>query len=466
MLWTRRGSCAVAAPWQKHLPASLWHRPILSLTKHPAHLQLQSHYKYAGRQWLPKLLACFPALTSLSLPSHQASPADVACLSSARCAATLHKLTIAPALCSLHAALQQLTNLPALRDLELRLIFRRTHDSDSESDSGSESEPEQETETERPLPRVDVSPLGALSQLQRLSMVTDSCCFTAGDLHALAARCTQLTHLHLHQDLNDGRFTIDAPSPSSSGAAAPFSCTWPSIQHLSVQEFQPGEVTALLGAVFHHCPRLKSTAVSLGLGAVPPRPDQAPSLPNHPSSAAALKELCQRLAERPGHVQRLEFWWPYPLQQIYQHSIVPVNDMFAALAPLRDRIVSVAVRHYRLDRGDVAALAAAVGQGRLQELDLKTCAGPVEIVTTEALMGFPRMTNLWLPEPSEDAGWEDAMLQVCISAQTDSHRAACLLLEYDSSRSFGAWDGFAEAWAAMPQPQTGRVAVELIDRGL
>lgn len=86
------------------------------------------------------------------------------------------------------------------------------------------------------------------------------------------------------------------------GAVGHKGITWPSLQQLDVNGMQPGDAARLLAAAFHSCPRLSLNNVTLN-PCVPPKAA---------SSAAAITDLCQRLAAMPGQLECMSI---LPLQR-------------------------------------------------------------------------------------------------------------------------------------------------------
>lgn len=216
-----------------------------------------------------------------------------------------------------------------------------------------------------------------------------------------------------------------------------------------MEGMQPGLADRLLATAFHSCPELISTTFALHL-----ERGQA-------SSAAALRSLCYRLAALPGQVRSLSLEWPANgLEDDLEESAAHI---LSALAPLRGRISHVDIQRLRVARGDVTALAAAVGP-ELRELCLLFAwSVPVGEAAVEAVAGLPGMRELVLPITFHaSTGWEPGLVQACEIAQTDARRTDSLCT-HTSGREVEAMQGWlTKAWAALPQPQTGPIRVFIV----
>lgn len=432
-------------------------------------LQLPLSYWTAGEPWLGSLLHHFPALTALSLPQGAVSLADAQGLASAACAATLRSLHLPEprwaSAESVNEGVQLMGDLPALQELDLRLV---SHASPGHLQQQSEAAQGDTAGTAAAMatfagtavgaaagsePAVDFSPLGALSQLQRLCLsLTMACNLDASSLCAVATGCSELSHLSLQlqgvhvqgpaagvpgageqaEEVEQGREEqeeeaeegegeeVDAAGGQPAGAAVAATGAWPSLKEVSFSGLQPQALSSLLAAAFHSCPNLHTTSLDLHLK------------PGYASSAAALRALCDRLsALTPGQLEEdvhISLLWP--AAEGLRSQLEHVPRMFASLAPMRYRVCRLHVTDAVISAGDVAALAAAVGHG-LKELDMCGCSGPAGAVAVEAVTGFTDLRRLLLPRPDQLSDWEDMgdkIMLACGLAQTSAQRIATLTM--------------------------------------
>lgn len=394
-----------------------------------------------GTQLLAQLLACFPALTQLSLSGLRASLPHVEALASATCSATLCKLEmnelVGASAAELQAALQQLARLSALQELATEL-------GSGEDDA------------------VGVSPLGALSNLQKLQLWLQNCALDVGSLAGLAAGCTSLTHLELSipEERKEEGGGVPTAVYGQAPALGPATITWPALQQLALGWCSPGYASGLFAAAFRDCPKLQSAYVSLSLA---------------PGCAQALHSLSQQLAALPCLVERIFLLWPSPSGQPHTVGLQEGAALPAALLPLHGRIKCVATMGFALTAADVAAIAAAVGQQELEELRLgANNTGPVGALALEAVLRFPGVKKLELPKPlGQELDWEGRLVQACITAQRDMRRSQALEVclpcpgkelgeESADAAAAALKQRWADAWAALPQPGAGPMRVTLV----
>lgn len=383
---------------------------------------------------LADFLALFPSLTRLDLRRLQnPSLPDIKALASASCASSLRGLDLGQ-VCGktadeIQPALQQLASIQSLHHLQLTLICSRHG------------------------PALDLSALAALSQLELLYLDMP-CDLQAGSLRALASGCTRLQHLFLFMD--GARVRI----PAGTGpAAAPGSSTWPSLYYLHLPHMSIQEAYGLLTEVFCSCPVLSYTSLYLEL----PSSGQG-------ASASDLRGLCQKQASLPGEVTlTLQVELPGPAAQLDQQPLLQgqqllqqqelAAELLPALEPLKGRILTCSVGLH-LKPEHVALLVGALGR-ELRGLDLASSTGAVGSVALEATSSLPALRWLKLPRPLpelEELGWQESLIQACTVAQTHAQRTEELII-YLSKHTMPHHESLQrrwnEAWAALPQPETG-----------
>lgn len=336
-------------------------------------------------------------------------------------------------------------------------------------------------------PPVDLRPLGALSQLQSLTLKgMGKGSLDAGSLCSIAAGCACLKQLQLillTWDLQASEpptavgtsgatagmaavgLAAAAAAPAEAGtvtaataaaaAAGPAAMvtTWPSLEGL-VQRIPLEGSADLMHTSFSSMPALGSWSVTLDC-----RPYGA-------TKCTALHAACSSLAD-------CSCPCPCPIQLMFVAASFLWGSRFlpklvadlaspSGLGQLAGRVPSLRFERAMICRGDVASLAAVLGHG-LQELDLSESEGPCGAVAQEAAEGLHGLTMLRLHQPAPEPGWVGDMLRACTTAQTDPQRSQPLSIEVhgEAWRLQGLKARWDQLWASLPQPQAGPMRVNL-----
>lgn len=334
-------------------------------------------------------------------------------------------------------------------------------------------------------PPLNLGPLGALSQLQRLTVYgMGKACLDLSSLCRIAAGCKQLTEATFQMfewDLQIaaepaaagaaesaipggaaaaggsgvpaavGAASTAAAGASKAGGAAAGSGLWPSLRKLGLLSTTPAAST-LFQQVFRSMPALVCIEMVL---LYETERDLVPS---------ELQALCSRLAalERPMELTLMfpkKSEDPAPAGQFGPVTNEPAGPMIQALRPLGSLLTELILSHALVLPRSVQELAETAGSA-LVMLDLHQSKGFCGSLALVAAEGLPGLAHLLLPQPLFEVERQASIIQACCIAQLSPERTGPLtikLTKVDLGLALQA--KWADQWAALPQPRAGPMRV-------